>query len=139
MVRAIAAFTVVVLLSIGGVLVHLWLNRPARISGETPVRRPLINTERDGSLYAVTLKHDVLEQRLMDSEQLSVQLTQELAAVRQGQQELADKLDQVAEELGLIREQLVAPYEFLPGEPLAPGPVSSGAPVIRSEATPVSR
>jgi len=115
MARAIAALTGVVLLSITGVLLHLWLNRPT----ERPRRaapRPLMSTERDGSLYDMGFKYDQLERRLMDSERRAERLAADVAKLQQVQTEMSQRLAEQDSELRLYREGLMAPFQLAPEE-----------------------
>lgn len=122
--RAIAALTAVVVLSIGGVLVHLWLQRPAdRPAAAAP--RALITTEPDGTVYDLDLKIEQLEQQLLDGETRAELLAEQVGQLQDAQRNQTEMIQQLGEDLDLLTEQLIYLLPAFPED--GDGEASAGA------------
>lgn len=125
--RAIAIAFFLVLLSIGFVLLQLWTRRPTGATATTPPRtQPMFATRDDGSVYAVSLQLTQFEKRLVEEEERSRKLLQELDAMRKERAELGQQVDQLQGEVQRLRRQVAEPRER-PAPP--PGNAPANAPV----------
>lgn len=74
-------------------------------------------TRDDGSVYAVSLQLTQFEQRLVEEEERSRKLLQEVDTVRKEREELAKHVEQLQEELRRLKRQVA--------QPIAPPPSDS--------------
>src|SRR5215207_709981 len=96
MARWILVTSVVVVMAMLGVLAHFWWNRP---TSPPPPRRgtgPILVNEPDGSVYDLTLKLSLLEDRLMRVEQRTKQQAEENAALRRENERVTRELRELA-------------------------------------------
>lgn len=121
--RAIGIAFLVVVLAYGFVFFQLTRRRasePASLTGA-----PVLITRDDGSIYSVGLRLERMEQRLMDEENRSLRLTQEVRDLEQQRDTLRTQVGELQEDLRRIKEQsapLPPPEGGTPGgEPLVPG------------------
>jgi small-conductance mechanosensitive channel len=132
--RAIAVAFLLVVFSIGFVLLQLWTRRSAT-PPPSARRQPMFVTRDDGSVYAVSLQLTQFEQRLVEEEERSRKLLQEVDAVRKEREALTKDVAQLQEELRRLRRQVTQPAapppSNAPAEPANPDgstPPESGAP-----------
>lgn len=132
--RAIAVAFLLVVFSIGFVLLQLWTRRSAT-PPPSARRQPMFVTRDDGSVYAVSLQLTQFEQRLVEEEERSRKLLQEVDAVRKEREALTKDVAQLQEELRRLRRQVTQPAapppSNAPAEPTNPDgstPPESGAP-----------
>lgn len=135
--RAIAIAFFLVLFSIGFVLLQLWTRRPSGATAATPPRtQPMFATRDDGSVYAVSLQLTQFEKRLVEEEERSRKLLQELETLRKERAGLGDQVDQLQGELQRLRRQVAE--RDRPAPPVTPAPgTAPAAPVTPPEGTPV--
>ena len=125
--RAIIIAGVIVLFSFGFVLVQL----RRRAGGVPPGRAgaPVLITRDDGSVYAVSLRLDRFEQRLVDEEKRSARLTADLDAAREERDRLRKQVTDLEDNRRRWREQSTPPPAGgLPGMPGPLGPTDPAAP-----------
>lgn len=136
--RAIAIAFLIVLLSIGFVLLQLWTRRPTGVTASTPPRtQPMFATRDDGSVYAVSLQLTQFEKRLVEEEERSRKLLQELEVIRKERTELGQQVDQLQGEIQRLRRQLAERERPAP-PPAAPPGDTPATPVTPPEGTPVT-
>jgi septal ring factor EnvC (AmiA/AmiB activator) len=121
--KAIAAVSLILLMSIGFVLLQLWRHAPrgaeaAPASGSAPV----LEVQSDGSVYSIGLKLDRFERRLMEEEQRSRQLTEELSALRQEREGAQAQIGELQTEIRRLRRQLEESSRPEPAAPPANAP-----------------
>jgi len=141
--RAIAIAFFLVLLSIGFVLLQLWTRRPTGVTAATPPRtQPMFATRDDGSVYAVSLQLTQFEKRLVEEEERSRKLLQELETLRKERTDLGQQVDQLEGEIQRLRRQVAerertAPPANSPGNaPVTPVTPPDGTPVSPAPAPP---
>jgi TolA-binding protein len=139
--RAIFIAFVLVLLSIGFVLLQLSTRRPTGATAATPPRtQPMFATRDDGSVYAVSLQLTQFEKRLVEEEERSRKLLQELETIRKERTELGQQVDQLQGEVQRLRRQVAEPRER-PAPPAGntpgPAPVTPVTPPDGTPATPI--
>jgi hypothetical protein len=142
--RAIAIAFFLVLFSIGFVLLQLRTRRPSGVTAATPPRtQPMFATRDDGSVYAVSLQLTQFEKRLVEEEERSRKLLQELATLRKERTDLGEQVDTLQGEVQRLRRQVAEPRErpvppvaTPPGVTPAPPAAPDGAPVIPTPVTP---
>jgi len=104
--KAIAILTVVVACSITFVLVQLALRRPADAAMPAPGPAPLLETRPDGSVYAVSLRIQRLEERLIEEEERSGRLVGQVETLRRERERLGEQVTRLQLELAQIRLRL---------------------------------
>ena len=136
--RAIAIAFFLVLLSIGFVLLQLWTRRPTGANAATPPRtQPMFATRDDGSVYAVSLQLTQFEKRLVEEEERSRKLLQELETLRKERTDLGQEVDQLQGEIQRLRRQVAE--RDRPAPPPANAPANPPVtPVTPPEGTPVT-
>jgi hypothetical protein len=128
--RAIAIAFLGVVLSIAFVLLQLSTRRSA--AAPAPVRRqPMFETRDDGSVYAVSLQLTQFEKRLMEEEERSRKLLDELEGMRKERDDLGKEVQGLQEEVRRLRRQVTESREAP-----APAPTPANAPA-NGPATPV--
>ena len=122
--KAIAILSFVVLCSFSFVALSLAARRPARVG--VPSGPPaILQTQPDGSVYAVSLQLSKFERRLMEEEKLSERLQNELNAVRQSRDDLADQVDELLGELRRLKRQVAESQRPAPHPVPTPAPANS--------------
>lgn len=141
--RAIAIAFFLVLFSIGFVLLQLWSRRPTGVTAATPPRtQPMFATRDDGSVYAVSLQLTQFEKRLVEEEERSRKLLQELESLRKERTDLGQQVDQLEGEIQRLRRQVAerertAPPANAPGNaPVTPATPPDGTPVTPTPVPP---
>lgn len=136
--RAIAIAFFLVLLSIGFVLLQLWTRRPSGATASTPPRsQPMFATRDDGSVYAVSLQITQFEKRLVEEEERSRKLLQELATLRKERTDLGQQVDTLQGEVQRLRRQVAEPRER-PAPPVATPPGVAPVPPVTPDGAPVT-
>jgi hypothetical protein len=141
MLRAIIVVFFIVVLAFAFVVLQFMPHRGARAAA--PVGpAPLLETREDGSVYAVSLELDQLERRLMENEERSRRLNQDLAVAKKERDDLQSQVEDLQGEVDSLRRQMSqrpapaprpapvtnAPAPVTPG-PIGPtGPTTPGAP-----------
>lgn len=128
--RAIAVAFLVVVLSIGFVLLQLWTRRSA--AAPAPARRQqMFVTRDDGSVYAVSLQLTQFEKRLMEEEERTRRLLDELATLRTERAMLDRRVEELQEEVRRLRRQVTPPATPPGPQPEDPAPnPPDGVPVV---------
>ena len=136
--RAIAVAFLLVVFSIGCVLLQLWTRR-STAPPPSARRQPLFVTRDDGSVYAVSLQLTQFEQRLVEEEERSRKLLQEVDAVRKEREALTKDVEQLQEELRRLRRQVAQPVTPPPANAPAnsPGPDGGTPPDVGTPAAPI--
>jgi peptidoglycan hydrolase CwlO-like protein len=137
--RAIAIAFFLVLFSIGFVLLQLWTRRPTGVTAATPPRtQPMFATRDDGSVYAVSLQLTQFEKRLVEEEERSRKLLQELETLRKERTDLGQEVDQLQGEIQRLRRQVAERDRPAPSPANAPGnaPVTPVTPPDGNPVTP---
>jgi Tfp pilus assembly protein PilN len=113
--KAIAFFSVLVVLSFAFVSVQLWMRRKP---GGTSMRRqpPVLLQQEDGSFYALDLKLSQFAARLEREERRSQKLQADLAQVRRERDQLQEEVSVLDGEVARLKRRLTAP----PPQPVAP-------------------
>jgi hypothetical protein len=117
--RAIVATSLIVVLAIGSVLVHLWLRRTDR-PAVARQRVPALVNEPDGSVYDLTLKIELLEERLARDEQHAREQMEDNDALR-------ERVDRLTRDLRASQQELARLRRSIPRRPEA-GPPPANAP-----------
>lgn len=96
-------------------------------------------TRDDGSVYAVSLQLTQFEQRLVEEEERSRKLLEEVDAVRKEREALTKDVAQLQEELRRLRRQVTQPVTRPPANAPAnsPNPDGSTPPDAGTPAAPI--
>lgn len=124
--RAIAIAFILVVFSFGFVLLQLW-NRRSTSPPPSARRQPMFVTRDDGSVYAVSLQLTQFEQRLVEEEERSRKLLEEVSTVRKEREELTKTVELLQEELRRLRRQVTQPAAPAPGIPPQGDPNPDGS------------
>ncbi len=128
--RAIVFTSALVIMSILGVLLHLWLRGPSSSSAGqlgSPPRRgiPILYNELDGSIADVVVRMETLERRLAQEEGRARRLQQENATQRAENERLASRVRNLEGEVFRLRRLLPRPQ---PQSETPPGTGGTAAP-----------
>lgn len=133
--RAIGIAFLLVVFSVGFVLLRLGTRRSTSAPAP-PRRQQMFVTRDDGSVYAVSLQLTQFEQRLMEEEERSRKLQEQLEALRKERDAMGKSMEQLQEELRRLRRQVTQPAPRpAPSEPPAE-PEEGVAPDSGASATP---
>jgi hypothetical protein len=131
--RAIAFLSFVVLCSFAFVFWQLWVKRPARPVGPA-MAAPALDMMDDGSVYAVRLRLDRFERRLMEEEERSGKLQQALDELGTQRTELEGRITALQAEVRRLRRQAAerqTPPTPAPETPTVPsGPEAPSEPPV---------
>jgi septal ring factor EnvC (AmiA/AmiB activator) len=106
--KAIAFVSFVLVCSIVFVMLQLWRQSPRASEAAPASGPPVLQTLDDGSLYSVGLKLERFERRLMEEEQRSQQLLDELNQARQDRTDLSARVEELQGEIRRLRRELAA-------------------------------
>jgi septal ring factor EnvC (AmiA/AmiB activator) len=105
MLRAIIVVFFIVVLAFAFVALQVVPRHGPRSTGPAGPA-PLLETRDDGSVYAVSLEMEQLERRLIENEERSRKLSQDLAAAKKERDDLAGEVDDLQNQMAALRRQV---------------------------------
>lgn len=106
MLRAIIVVFFIVVLAFAFVVLQFVPHRGTRSVAAPSGPAPLLETRDDGSVYAVGLEMDQLERRIVENEERSRKLAQDLAAAQKERDDLATEVDDLRNQVASLRRQV---------------------------------
>lgn len=107
MLRAIIVVFFIVVLAFAFVVLQFVPHRGTRSAATGPSGpAPLLETRDDGSVYAVSLEMEQLERRIVENEERSRKLAQDLAAAQKERDDLSNEVDDLRNQVSSLRRQV---------------------------------
>ena len=106
MLRAIIVVFFIVVLAFAFVVLQFLPHRGTRAAAGPSGPAPLLETRDDGSVYAVSLEMEQLERRIVENEERSRKLAQDLAAAQKERDDLANEVDDLRNQVSSLRRQV---------------------------------
>lgn len=126
MLRAIIVAFFIVVVCFAFVVLQFMPRHGSRAGTASTGPAPLLETREDGSVYAVSLEMTQLERRLLDDEERSRKLQQELAATRKQRDDLEARIDELQDQIETLRRQ-VNQRPTAPPRPVLPANIPPAA------------
>jgi septal ring factor EnvC (AmiA/AmiB activator) len=124
--KVIAFFAILALCGFAFVIGHLLLRRPIVMQQRPVEAGPVLVNRDDGSVYAIGLKIDGFERRLMEEEERTQKLEGTLASVSTEREALKKQVEELAAEIRKLRKQVNEKPKPLPPPPDASMPPAAG-------------
>ena len=131
--RVIAFFAILALCGFAFVFAHLLLRRPTPGQPRPVEAGPVLVNQADGSVYAIGLKIDGFERRLIEEEERSQALESKLSTMRDEREALKQQVTDLVGEVRRLRKQVNEKPK-----PVIPPPDASTPPTSGPVSTPVS-